>query len=107
MSDLIRTTSANLWVWRVIIFKALNNWFIVVGSSLTASNIAAHNAFFSERTNVILLALMAGAKALEGFMNQDIGQLKAQIAAALSDNTSMWQKALPSVSPPAAEQPKP
>jgi len=71
------------WVWRVILFKAFNNWFIVVGSSLTASNIAAHNAYFSERTNIVLLALMAGAKAIEAFMNQDIGALKKRIAADL------------------------
>jgi hypothetical protein len=86
MSAAFRTA----WIWRVILFKGFNNWFIVFGTSITASNIAAHYAYFSEGKTALLLALMAGAKAIEAFMNQDLGKLKAQIAADL--DASIWTR---------------
>lgn len=75
----------NIWLWRAIIFSGFNNWFTVVGTSLCASNIASENhPLFSARTTAIILALVAGSKAIEAFMSQDLGRVKAQFADAFN-----------------------
>jgi hypothetical protein len=84
MSDAIRNLGINVWLWRVIIFKGFNNWFMVFTMSLCASNVASDFKLFSPKATAFLLAFNAGSKAIEAFLNQDLGRLKAEVASALS-----------------------
>lgn len=93
MSDAIKSASATVWAWRLIIFKCFNNWFTVVAMALFAQDFAWSSMTPSQRARLIVMALVAGAKAIEAFLNQDLGQMKAKLAADLSDQRITVQAA--------------
>lgn len=61
--------------WKVAIFKMVNGWFIVVGSSLAVAGIV------TDHTTKIILILVGGSKFLEGFIDQEVGKAKQKIEA--------------------------
>lgn len=98
MSDAIRSASATVWAWRLIIFKCFNNWFTVVAMALFAQDFAWTTMTGFQRTRLVVLALIAGAKSIEAFLNQDLGQMKTKIAADLATgNTQQFIRVSPLV----------
>lgn len=77
MSDLIRTAGQNAWLWRTIIFKGANGWFITVAGAIMAAHL------LTPYQESVLGCIVAGNKFLEGFINQDLSNIKAAIADAL------------------------
>jgi hypothetical protein len=104
------------WIWRVILFKAFNNWFIVVAMAICAQDVDWGHMTPFQKFRLIIMALVAGAKAIEAFMNQDIGAIKKQIAAdldtAIFSRQPDYQFQAPGLplgqpTPPQTETPKP
>lgn len=87
MSDLIRTTGQNLWLWRTIIFTGINGYFIAVAGAIMAAHI------LTPHQESWLGCFIVGAKFLEGFIHQGIALLKQQISASF-DTSSLWRRAV-------------
>jgi len=77
MSDAIMRAGQNAWLWRAILFKGVNGWLITVAGAVMAAHL------MTPYQESILGCLIAGNKFLEGFINQDLAQIKREIAAAL------------------------
>lgn len=100
MSDLIRTAGQNAWLWRTIMFKGFNGWFITVAGAVMAAHL------LTPYQESVLGCIVAGNKFLEGFINQDVGSLKSQILQA--DGLSKIQlDPPPTPQPISTEPPKP
>lgn len=77
MSETITRLGQNAWLWRAIIFKGVNGYLIAVAGAVLASHILTP---FQES---IVGCLITGSKFLDGFMNQDLAQVRQQVAQAL------------------------
>jgi hypothetical protein len=85
MSDALTKFGQNAWLWRAIIFKGVNGYLIAVAGAVLASHILTP---FQES---IVGCLITGSKFLDGFMNQDLGRIKQEMAQALGLSTGNTQ----------------
>jgi hypothetical protein len=76
MSDAITKLGQNAWLWRAIIFKGINGYLIAVAGAVLASHM------LTPTQESIVGCLITGSKFLDGFMNQDLGRIKSEMAQA-------------------------
>jgi hypothetical protein len=50
-----------------------------------------------QRLRWIIMGLVAGGKFIEGFIDQGVGKLKAEISNSAASDTSLWQRAVSAV----------
>ena len=73
MTETILSFNQKISYWKVVVFKMLNGWFIVVGSGLAVADIV------SPHTCKIVLILVGGCKFIEGLIDQEVGRAKQKI----------------------------
>lgn len=73
----------NAWLWRAIIFKGFNGWFIIVAMALFSQDVAWDTMTGFQRLRWVIMGLIAGGKFIEGFIDQDLGRTRATIQQAL------------------------
>ena len=72
MSEIIRVGWS---YYKLVTFKGINGYFIVVATALCATDVLTHRAV------QVILALVAGSKFIEGLLNTDLATAKqSQIA---------------------------